>query len=88
MEPRSVDGRPLEDEELKALPTEEDARQPGPHTAALIGGGLGNRNTCNWGVTIFCDDTTGDTCKTGWTFRCDTMTCTYGWTFVCDKGRF
>jgi hypothetical protein len=82
-EPRSVDDRQLDDDKLNSLRTEEEARSSGPHVgrfADLIG-----RNTCNWGVTILCDDTSGDTCKTGWTFRCDTLTCTYGWTFMCDK---
>jgi hypothetical protein len=78
-EPRRVGDGPIDDQELSAMPTEEEAR---------IGIGLGNQGpgTCSYGWTFICDDhPPGQTCKTGWTYKCDTGTCTYGFTITCDS---
>jgi hypothetical protein len=83
-DPRSADDRPLDEDELNTLRTEEESRSSGSHPARRSSSVLGH-NTCNWGFTFLCDDRSGNTCNTGWTFRCDTETCTYGWTFKCDK---
>lgn len=78
-EPRSAGGDPLDDDELRSMPTEENSR---------IGeSGLGG-GTCTSGWTILCDDKPGPTCKTGFTILCDSRpgpTCTYGFTLKCDS---
>jgi hypothetical protein len=78
-EPRRVGESPVDDQELSAMPTEEEAR---------IGIGLGNQGpgTCTYGWTFICDQhPPGQTCKTGFTYKCDTGTCTYGFTLTCDS---
>lgn len=83
-EPRSADGNPLDDDELRSMPTEENAR---------IGeGGQGGWYTCTSedGLTVLCDNPRpgGETCHSGFTFKCDDTgpTCTSGWTVLCDGG--
>jgi hypothetical protein len=84
LQPRVVSRYALDDQRLKTMPTEEDAKRSGPQRLQVIGGGL--ENTCTWGFTLLCDNRTGPTCTSGWTFVCDTEpTCTYGWTILCDK---
>jgi hypothetical protein len=85
--PRSANAYSLDDNALRWMSTEQDARSAG-QPASGANKKAGSRNTCNWGITFLCDDRTGNTCNTGWTFRCDTSTCTYGYTFRCDKSTF
>ncbi len=88
LQPRVVSKMPLDDQELKSLPTEENVR-----TLAMVGGGggVGLNNTCNTGVTRICDNpghmpsTKMQSCHTGVTFYCETgPTCTSGFTWKCD----
>jgi hypothetical protein len=82
LQPRIVSQRPIDDEELKSLPTEETVQM-------LLGqqGPWGNKNTCTYGWTRVCDHPgPGQSCLTGSTYYCETgPTCTNGWTIRCDK---
>ena len=87
LEPRVVSQVALDDEALKSVPAEEKGQKSGTPIMRVASGGLG-LNTCSWGVTLLCDERSGPTCQSGWTFVCDTATCTYGWTLKCDKRVF
>lgn len=83
LEPRKVSPLAFDDEELRSLPTEEDARR---YSAQFAQQQQPPVVTCTYGWTIRCDS--GPTCISGWTQVCDSgPTCTYGWTFRCDKPR-
>jgi hypothetical protein len=90
--PRVVSQQPLDEQELKSLPSEGNARQSGNQIIALIGGGGGLTGcTCSHGWTRICDNPTHmastqtTSCTYGSTFYCDTgPTCTSGWTLRCD----
>lgn len=90
--PRVISQFTLDEEALKSLPTEGDARQAGIEIIALqTGGGGGQGCTCHTGWTRICDKPTHQastqttSCTTGVTYYCDTgPTCTSGWTLKCD----
>jgi len=94
--PRKVSNNPLDDDELKSMPTEE-AKRAGMNAPLTNDGGpktcisgwtrvCDSGPSCTYGWTLRCD--TGPTCTSGWTIVCDSgPTCTYGWTFVCDVRR-
>lgn len=90
LQPRVVSRFALDDEALRSLPTEEEAKRSGVQLAQNGGGGGGGgpQHTCTYGWTRICDNPgPGQSCTYGWTWYCDTgPTCTSGWTLVCDTG--
>lgn len=85
LQPRVVSQIALDDDDLKSLPTEEEAKSYGVQLQQAPGDG--KPNTCTFGWTRICDNPKpGQSCKTGWTFYCETgPTCTSGYTIKCDK---
>jgi hypothetical protein len=92
--PRVISQLTLDEEELKSMPTEGGARQPGIEILPRLpgGGGGGPGCTCHTGWTRICDSPTHmastqqTSCTSGVTFYCDTgPTCTSGFTLRCDK---
>jgi hypothetical protein len=52
-------------------------------------GGDGGDSTCHTGWTLICEShPPGQTCTTGFTFKCDTGTCSWGITLICDRRPF
>jgi hypothetical protein len=89
LQPRMVSRASLDDEVLKSLPTEEEARKFGALFAQGGGGGGGGYTpTCHVGFTYWCENPTGGTtCTYGFTFHCDSgPTCHSGFSIKCDTG--
>jgi len=89
--PRVISKLNLDKEELKSLPIEASARQPGIEIMLEDGGGGVVSCTCHSGWTRICDapshlaSTQTSSCTTGVTYYCNTgPTCTSGWTLKCD----